>query len=134
MSLWQGVTTRVYIPCAVYRQQIYIPACSPECSRPPDLFFLPASCDGTRPYPVLPIGGLQLVKQQANRGVFGIRVPLRGPTDVCVSNWSSTCGGISASCSRLSAPGNHFDQYEDGHLEIEQASLDKPIESQLVPY
>ncbi|XP_053555945.1 G patch domain-containing protein 8 [Bombina bombina] len=25
--------------------------------------------------------------------------------------------------------GNHFDQYEDGHLEIEQASLDKPIES-----
>uniref|UniRef100_A0A803JFP5 G-patch domain-containing 8 n=1 Tax=Xenopus tropicalis TaxID=8364 RepID=A0A803JFP5_XENTR len=29
--------------------------------------------------------------------------------------------------------GNHFDQYEDGHLEIEQASLDKPIESQLIP-
>uniref|UniRef100_A0AC11DLL5 G-patch domain containing 8 n=1 Tax=Ovis aries TaxID=9940 RepID=A0AC11DLL5_SHEEP len=27
--------------------------------------------------------------------------------------------------------GNHFDQYEEGHLEIEQASLDKPIESQL---
>ncbi|XP_072105083.1 G patch domain-containing protein 8 [Mobula birostris] len=25
--------------------------------------------------------------------------------------------------------GNHFDQYEEGHLEIEQASLDKPIES-----
>ncbi|KFO25258.1 G patch domain-containing protein 8 [Fukomys damarensis] len=27
------------------------------------------------------------------------------------------------------AQGNHFDQYEEGHLEIEQASLDKPIES-----
>ncbi|KAL2295152.1 hypothetical protein Nmel_018306 [Mimus melanotis] len=27
------------------------------------------------------------------------------------------------------ARGNHFDQYEEGHLEIEQASLDKPIES-----
>uniref|UniRef100_A0A9L0J3K8 Uncharacterized protein n=1 Tax=Equus asinus TaxID=9793 RepID=A0A9L0J3K8_EQUAS len=26
--------------------------------------------------------------------------------------------------------GNHFDQYEEGHLEIEQASLDKPIESE----
>ncbi|XP_026577011.1 G patch domain-containing protein 8-like [Pseudonaja textilis] len=25
--------------------------------------------------------------------------------------------------------GNHFDQYEESHLEIEQASLDKPIES-----
>ncbi|XP_008561920.1 PREDICTED: uncharacterized protein LOC103582006 isoform X3 [Galeopterus variegatus] len=25
--------------------------------------------------------------------------------------------------------GNHFDQFEEGHLEIEQASLDKPIES-----
>ncbi|KAK5884592.1 hypothetical protein CesoFtcFv8_018395 [Champsocephalus esox] len=25
--------------------------------------------------------------------------------------------------------GNHFDQYEEGHLELEQASLDKPIES-----
>ncbi|XP_018620087.2 G patch domain-containing protein 8-like isoform X1 [Scleropages formosus] len=25
--------------------------------------------------------------------------------------------------------GNHFDQYEDGQLELEQASLDKPIES-----
>lgn len=29
----------------------------------------------------------------------------------------------------LSFQGNHFDQYEEGHLEIEQASLDKPIES-----
>ncbi|XP_061761357.1 G patch domain-containing protein 8-like [Nerophis ophidion] len=25
--------------------------------------------------------------------------------------------------------GSHFDQYEDGHVEVEQASLDKPIES-----
>lgn len=25
--------------------------------------------------------------------------------------------------------GNHFDQYEEGQLELEQASLDKPIES-----
>lgn len=25
--------------------------------------------------------------------------------------------------------GNHFDQYEEGQLEVEQASLDKPIES-----
>lgn len=25
--------------------------------------------------------------------------------------------------------GNHFDQYEDGQVELEQASLDKPIES-----
>uniref|UniRef100_A0A8C8ZYX3 G-patch domain containing 8 n=1 Tax=Prolemur simus TaxID=1328070 RepID=A0A8C8ZYX3_PROSS len=34
-------------------------------------------------------------------------------------------------CNRLSRfhEGNHFDQYEEGHLEIEQASLDKPIES-----
>lgn len=24
--------------------------------------------------------------------------------------------------------GNHFDQYEEGQLELEQASLDKPIE------
>lgn len=24
--------------------------------------------------------------------------------------------------------GNHFDQYEDGQVELEQASLDKPIE------
>ncbi|XP_010722773.2 G patch domain-containing protein 8 [Meleagris gallopavo] len=29
----------------------------------------------------------------------------------------------------LGCEGNHFDQYEEGHLEIEQASLDKPIES-----
>lgn len=25
--------------------------------------------------------------------------------------------------------GNHFDHYEEGQLELEQASLDKPIES-----
>ncbi|NXC40891.1 GPTC8 protein, partial [Penelope pileata] len=31
--------------------------------------------------------------------------------------------------SALLLQGNHFDQYEEGHLEIEQASLDKPIES-----
>ncbi|NXA43012.1 GPTC8 protein, partial [Eudromia elegans] len=31
--------------------------------------------------------------------------------------------------SSLPFQGNHFDQYEEGHLEIEQASLDKPIES-----
>ncbi len=29
----------------------------------------------------------------------------------------------------LSLRGNHFDQYEEGQLELEQASLDKPIES-----
>ncbi|XP_062936762.1 G patch domain-containing protein 8-like isoform X2 [Cynocephalus volans] len=30
--------------------------------------------------------------------------------------------------------GNHFDQFEEGHLEIEQASLDKPIESVRTEY
>ncbi|TKS92176.1 G patch domain-containing protein 8 [Collichthys lucidus] len=28
--------------------------------------------------------------------------------------------------------GNHFDQYEEGQLELEQASLDKPIESDII--
>lgn len=29
----------------------------------------------------------------------------------------------------VSQGGNHFDHYEEGQLELEQASLDKPIES-----
>lgn len=32
-------------------------------------------------------------------------------------------------CVSISQGGNHFDQYEEGQLELEQASLDKPIES-----
>lgn len=36
---------------------------------------------------------------------------------------------LSLTCKMYDAQaGNHFDQYEEGQLELEQASLDKPIE------
>lgn len=43
----------------------------------------------------------------------------------------SLCSFHLLKMSRLCSPqgGNHFDQFEEGQLEVEQASLDKPIES-----